>query len=752
MATYWVDPVGGDDGNGGTSAGDAFETLVAAFAAAGNRDTLNLMSTGTHLSVPFGDRLAGAGTFVGTSWADPGLVIQGVDADGNPSLATVEVSAPDQYFANFSWNDYYVLIKGISFDMRPINDLGGGSDSWKLFGTGTAPRHFKIYSCVFLVADLGDSWNYDTFNLPINWIGTGTPSPASEVEIAYCAFINCYVRQLDYADNLTANWHHNVFLKYTTDNDATFNMYTILGGNATLSSTNLALGFYNNTMWAKHPDSEGSSAHLTCEARDPSIIQYHSNVYYMEIGDGYSGDQYTAMIQSAAATTNLSTGVFDHNVFAFEGYNTTNAVSSSGGYGNYYFNEEWRDDGSPTTGNNTPNTNDVAIQDASFTDLFNSATTWTWTTEHGYDIELPFDLRLVSNRDVGLGGTVPGAISEAANTPPAIDSDFSPSLFVSPGGTVSVSAASGLSTVASDADLDTLTYGVLDNVTHGTLTLNTTDGSFEYTAPTTYAGTAFWSFKVCDAATCATFITDTSQNPRVFIYVVNATPVINGPLSFNTNENQALNVTAGSGLLSGASDSDATQTLLVTDVGTPIHGAVTYNATTGSFVYTPDPWFSGLDAFTYRVTDGITNSGPGTVVITVNEVTPLEPTRLFVDTAPFFKPVLKLDANVTYRGKRNRHIRQDLRRYDESILWEESTHRYFNLATNTTKQINLGGVSEAAYLVIESDTQIGVSVNSASNFVPVDGVLGIMNTAVTSLYFQNSSTDTTARVVVLAVD
>jgi large repetitive protein len=38
----------------------------------------------------------------------------------------------------------------------------------------------------------------------------------------------------------------------------------------------------------------------------------------------------------------------------------------------------------------------------------------------------------------------------------------------------------------------------------------------------------------------------------------------------------------------------------------------------GSFTYTPDDTFIGIDTFTYRVSDGTAISAPATVTITVN--------------------------------------------------------------------------------------------------------------------------------------
>lgn len=173
---------------------------------------------------------------------------------------------------------------------------------------------------------------------------------------------------------------------------------------------------------------------------------------------------------------------------------------------------------------------------------------------------------------------------------------------------------------------------------------------------------------------------------------------------------------------------------------------------TGSYEM-PLPWDYRL---VQQRTAGLAGAVPGAVDAIVTVVVPpgpgVDPIAEFVDSAPFFRPILELDARIKYAAKRNRKLKTDLRRYDENVLWEETTQRYFNMATNTTQQITLGGVAEARYLSIETDQDISVSVNSDTHFVPVSDVLAVMNTAVTSLYLKNASVTNTARVIVLAVN
>jgi hypothetical protein len=67
-------------------------------------------------------------------------------------------------------------------------------------------------------------------------------------------------------------------------------------------------------------------------------------------------------------------------------------------------------------------------------------------------------------------------------------------------------------------------------------------------------------------------------------------------------------------------------------------------------------------------------------------------------------------------------------------------------------QVTLGGVEEAAYLIVETDNAINVSVNGDSNYWPVSGVVALALTTVTSLHIQNESTTNEAQVILAVSD
>ena len=114
------------------------------------------------------------------------------------------------------------------------------------------------------------------------------------------------------------------------------------------------------------------------------------------------------------------------------------------------------------------------------------------------------------------------------------------------------------------------------------------------------------------------------------ITAVNDAPVANND-AYSVNQGTVLNV-AAPGLLSNDTDDDSPTTSLHVVVNTgPSHGTLVPSAN-GSFTYTPNAGFVGVDSFTYVANDGTWTDGStpmspdsnpaATVSITVKDVTP----------------------------------------------------------------------------------------------------------------------------------
>ncbi len=170
---------------------------------------------------------------------------------------------------------------------------------------------------------------------------------------------------------------------------------------------------------------------------------------------------------------------------------------------------------------------------------------------------------------------------------------------------LSVPAAGGVLANDSDIDGDTLSAVLVDSTAYGTLDL-AADGSFVYTPAANYYGPDSFTYKASDGQAESALVTvQLTVNP------LNDAPVAQAD-TYNIDEDGELTV-AAPGVL--ANDSDADGDALVVELfnGTT-HGSLTLNAD-GSFTYTPDENFFGVDTFTYRVSDE--NGGQDEAEVTI---------------------------------------------------------------------------------------------------------------------------------------
>ncbi|NIK70082.1 Ig-like domain-containing protein [Paenibacillus sp. BK720] len=166
-----------------------------------------------------------------------------------------------------------------------------------------------------------------------------------------------------------------------------------------------------------------------------------------------------------------------------------------------------------------------------------------------------------------------------------------------------------------DPDGDPLTFALARGPAHGSVEINP-DGTYTYKPAPDYSGSDNFYFKADDGTTKSTAATVT-----ITITNVNDTPWIN-PKSYTTLED--LSIIAK---LIGF-DKDAGDPLTYSIPAAPVNGALSINSSTGEFVYTPNPGYSGTDSFIVIVYDGESYSAPATITITV---TPL-------NDAPAAKP------------------------------------------------------------------------------------------------------------------
>jgi VCBS repeat-containing protein len=101
---------------------------------------------------------------------------------------------------------------------------------------------------------------------------------------------------------------------------------------------------------------------------------------------------------------------------------------------------------------------------------------------------------------------------------------------------------------------------------------------------------------------------------------------------YSVNEGDVLTVESTSGILANDSDADG-DPLTAQQVAQPQNGTLTLNAD-GSFTYSPDAGFVGIDSFSYMARDGAATSGAATVTIEVTAAEQAVPDFTLTDVNP----------------------------------------------------------------------------------------------------------------------
>jgi Big-like domain-containing protein/HYDIN/CFA65/VesB family protein len=199
---------------------------------------------------------------------------------------------------------------------------------------------------------------------------------------------------------------------------------------------------------------------------------------------------------------------------------------------------------------------------------------------------------IFNSRLIGVSGT-----GVSANTAP-----------VAQNGTLTTNedtTASG-TLVATDADGNALTYGIVANGTHGTVAVaNASTGAYTYAPDANYCGPDSFTFRANDGTADSNIAT-----VSVTVTCVNDPPsAVNDTLTVAEDAN-----TTSVSVLTNDTDPDS-DTLSVTAAGPASHGTVGFTATTAT--YKPDPNYCGSDSFSYTISDSHGGTDSATVNVTV---------------------------------------------------------------------------------------------------------------------------------------
>lgn len=240
---------------------------------------------------------------------------------------------------------------------------------------------------------------------------------------------------------------------------------------------------------------------------------------------------------------------------------------------------------------------------------FNVNGSFTYTPTANFFGVDTFTYRALDASDESSLATVTITVTELNIAPTAVNDVYTTTLNT----TLAVSAP-GVLDNDTDANGDTLT-AVLDTLPiNGDLSL-LANGAFVYTPTAAFTGTDSFTYYANDGV-------DDSNIATVSLNVVvgNAPPVAISD-QYTTTEDTALTVDPP-GVLANDSDPNGDELTAVLNTP-PISGSLSLNLD-GSFIYTPNINFVGLDSFTYFAADGQDNSlQPTTVWLTVTAVNQL---------------------------------------------------------------------------------------------------------------------------------
>ena len=231
---------------------------------------------------------------------------------------------------------------------------------------------------------------------------------------------------------------------------------------------------------------------------------------------------------------------------------------------------------------------------------------FTYTPENGF---IGIDIFTYMAFDgIAYSAAATVTITVGSNAPPVVEPD---SYSVAKNGILTI-AASGVLANDTDPDGDAMTAVEGSKPVHGVLVFNA-NGSFTYTPAHNYRGLDTFTYRAFDGM-------DYSVEAKVTITVgSNTEPVVTSD-NYSTPRETKLVVSAAAGVLHNDTDAD-NDTLMAVLVSTTENGVLDLNDN-GSFTYTPDHGYVGIDTFTYGVFDGMGYSPVATVTITVGSNAP----------------------------------------------------------------------------------------------------------------------------------
>lgn len=241
-----------------------------------------------------------------------------------------------------------------------------------------------------------------------------------------------------------------------------------------------------------------------------------------------------------------------------------------------------------------------SIAAAHGTVLINTNGTFTYVPDTDFVGSDEFSFKVNDGTVDSAEALISVTVGSGSNTPPVAH----PVTVSTPEGVTLTGTLSG-----SDVDGDPLTFSAgSTSPAHGSVTVNE-NGTFTYTPNAGFVGFDLFTFKVNDG-------TVDSASGNVIIHITGTSG--GAPTVINGSGNVITNVTFDGSVSPLAVDPEG-DPLTFSVVAQPLHGSLSLNPD-GTFAYTPDTDYVGLDSFTFKANDGLLDSNVGIFNLNVSDV------------------------------------------------------------------------------------------------------------------------------------
>ena len=744
MATHWVDGVGGSDSNDGSTYALRKQTMISVTTAmdtdADTTITLNVVASG-----PYTMTGAYTSVYVDANRATDIVTYRGVEDNDTETPAWVDVIAPASGACAFvSPRSGIHTLKYFDVDFSASKADTASQYFARHVETGDAGAIIVEY-CVFTGTDATTAPSGNTF------IVDGNSYRDSLITIRKCVISQCRtVRSPSGGSRVKAEFSYNVFVSDWTDSTTSAWCTGPVFGTATNVWT-----FNNNTCFFRQ-NLNGAFTALTVMSygllADCGQVDNHDNVFWVDdSGDNVSSSILYFMRDSNASSSVPSSGSRGYNVCY------TGPAFSSGEVTDFIAGPAYAVDGAKGYLTDT-----IAYEQADtvlFTDI---TSTYEWTPDgSALALTVPMDLRLVAETGSGTAGALPGAL-DAAGT------DYT--VTVTADDTTPNTADTIVVTTTVDNTGVNATSVVIDVPVPAGLTYvsdSASVGTYDDATDTWTLGNLNTGASATLAITC-TVDTDQQGNTINFVSTfTSGSPGAGDPTTDDTdtlpivvNAESSYTVTTKTAGSSPKEGETATVTTNISNTGVnatgvtlscPTPSGATYvsaSATAGTYDSVTEVWTVGAlntgsvailtlnfsiktgqagNSLTYTGTllTSVPQSHPDTSddasseIFTIPANDPADPESPagvpYVDTAPIYSTDLKLDLNVQMKLRKNRVDFGVLRGDIEDVRWREGSFRCINLGTNLTTKLILGGVQRGEFLILDSTTQIQISVGNDTN-------------------------------------